>query len=109
MEGFVVPCSTELTDEQYKELWTKLGPIQIKMTEKVGVNFLFIRLHMINHKVYVRLYYMCWIYTCGELLWAFLHGNQIIAVFTGSTAHPKRVQCGKWRNYNYDWMNSARI
>lgn len=26
-----------LTNEEYKELWTRLGPIQIKMVERIGL------------------------------------------------------------------------
>lgn len=35
-KAFGVSGSTQLTETQYKELWAKLSPIKIEMTEKAG-------------------------------------------------------------------------
>lgn len=32
----IIGRGKELTPEEYKELWTKSGPVQIKVTEKAG-------------------------------------------------------------------------
>ena len=38
MEGSnLIGSDNKLTEKEYKELWTKLGPLQIKMTEKTGL------------------------------------------------------------------------